>query len=142
MSGAVKRSSIRRGCQSDRVAGGTREQLGTIGRPQNFEPHRHWRADPQRILTVVVIGAFSERMDENIEGLVVQHQPRHDFLEFFGLKDNVELRDRVWAYRLIAEAAGPHSKLFKDRVSQALRSAESCHPTSASVAPPPTRAMM
>jgi hypothetical protein len=37
---------------------------------------------------------------------MVQHQPRHDFLEFFGLKDDVELRDRVRAYRLIAEGAG------------------------------------
>ena len=45
-------------------------------------------------------------MDENVEALTVQHQPRHDFLELFGLEDDVELRDRVWASRLIAERAG------------------------------------
>jgi hypothetical protein len=67
------------------------QQLRAIGRPQNIEPHRHWRPDPQRILAVVVIGAFGERMDENVEALMVQHQPRHDFLKFFGLKDDVEL---------------------------------------------------
>ena len=93
------------------------QQLRAIGRPQNIEPHRHRRADPQRILAVVVIGAFGERVDENVEVRMVQHQPRHDFLKFFGLKDDVELRDRVRSDRLIAEGAWLYGKLFNDRVS-------------------------
>src|SRR5271167_955321 len=58
-------------------------------------------------------------MDENIETLAVQHQPRHDVPELLGLEDNAELRDRVRAYRLIAESPGFDGELIDDRFAQA-----------------------
>src|ERR1700751_4398827 len=52
-----------------RLRGGiSRQQLRTIGWPQNIEPHWHRRTDPQRILAVIIIGAFGKRVDEIAEG--------------------------------------------------------------------------
>ena len=41
------------------------------------------------------------------------------FLELFGLEDDVELRDRVRADRLVAEGAGLDGEFVDDRVAQA-----------------------
>jgi hypothetical protein len=59
-------------------------------------------------------------MDENVEALTVQHQPRHDFLEFCGLEDDVELRNWVRASRFIAEASRLYRESSDDGVPQAL----------------------
>src|SRR5689334_17962774 len=113
---AQTRWSCRR--QSGRMLGGGRQQLRGIRRPQNIEPHRHRRAHPQRILAVVVVGAFGQRMDENVEALAVQHQPRHDFLELSGLEDDVELRNRVRASRFVAEGSRLYSEGSDDFLPQ------------------------
>jgi hypothetical protein len=51
--------------------------------------------------------------------LAVQHQPGHDLLELLGLEDDAELRDRVRAYRFIAERPGFDGKSADDRIAQA-----------------------
>jgi hypothetical protein len=119
----LKRLLERRGSRSlGRVARASRQQISAVGRgpPQTFEPHWHRRADPQRILAVVVIRALRQRMDQHVETLAVQHQPRHDSLELLSLEDDVELRDRVRADRLVAEGSGLDSELADDRVTQPL----------------------
>src|SRR5262249_28191830 len=103
------------------MVGGGRQQLRAIGRPQNIEPHRHRRAHPQRILAVVVVGALGQRMDENVEALAVEHQPRHDFWELSGLEDDVELRNRMRASRFIAEASRLYRKTSDECGSQTFR---------------------
>src|SRR5262249_39676356 len=77
-------------------------------------------AHPQRILTVVVVGAFGQRMDEDVQAVTVQHQPRHDFLELCSLEDDVELRNRVRASRFIAEGPRLYGESFDDCVPQTL----------------------
>src|SRR5262249_20009037 len=59
-------------------------------------------------------------MNENVEALAVQHQPRHDVLELRGLEDHVELRDGMRSSRLVAESAGLDGELAYDRVAQSL----------------------
>jgi hypothetical protein len=54
---------------------------------------------------MVVVRAFGQRMNENIETLAVQHQPGHDLLEFLGLEDDPELRDRVRVGAVCGKAA-------------------------------------
>ena len=51
--------------------------------------------------------------------LAVQHQPGHDLLELLGLEDDAELRNRVRAYRFIAERPGFDGKSADDRIAQA-----------------------
>src|SRR5271166_3699353 len=58
-------------------------------------------------------------MNQNVEALAVQHQPRHDVLELLRLKDDAELRDRVRADRLVAEGSGSDRETADDRVAQA-----------------------
>src|ERR1043166_5485495 len=106
--------------QSGRVLGGGRQQLRLIGRPQKIEPHRHRGAHPQRILTMVVVGALGQRMDENVEAFTIEHQPRHDFFELSSLEDDVELRNWVWASRFIAEGSRLYGESSDDCVPQAL----------------------
>ena len=69
---------------------------------------------------MVVVGALSQRVDQNIKPFVVQHQPGHDILELLGLEDDVELRDRVRPDRLVAEAAVFDSEFAADRLPQPL----------------------
>ena len=79
---------------------GTRQQALAILRPQDLEPHRHRGAKPQRVLAVIVIRAFGQRMHENVEAFAGEHQPRHDALELRVLENDIELRDRMRAARL------------------------------------------
>ena len=48
---------------------GTRQQAFSVLRAQNLEPHRHWGAEPQRVLAVVVVRAFGQRVHENVEAV-------------------------------------------------------------------------
>src|SRR5262249_38706796 len=115
---ASKQSYLPR--QSGRLLGGLRQQLRAIGWLKNIEPHRHRRAHPQRILTVVVVRALGQRMDEDVESFAVQHQPRHEFLELSGLKDDVELRNGMRASRFVAERSRFYGEFSDDRVPQTL----------------------
>src|SRR5215469_18099398 len=51
---------------------------------------------------------------------MVQHQPWHNFLKLCGFKNDVELRDWMRAYRIIAKASRLDVKLFDDCASQGL----------------------
>jgi uncharacterized protein involved in exopolysaccharide biosynthesis len=51
---------------------------------------------------MVVVGVVGQRVDENVETLAVQHQPRHNFLELRRREREPELRHRVRAPWLVA----------------------------------------
>src|SRR5471030_1333695 len=57
-------------------------------------------------------------MHQNVEAFAVEHQPWHDALELFCLKDDVELRDWVRSARLIAERAGFYGETADDGIAQ------------------------
>src|SRR6201997_4614201 len=59
-------------------------------------------------------------MDEYVEALAVQHQPRDDVLKLPGLEDDAELRDRVRTDRLVAEGSGSDGEPVDDRLTQPL----------------------
>src|SRR6266496_1577958 len=57
-------------------------------------------------------------MDENVEAVAVQHQPWHNLLKFGRLEDDVELRDRMRAARLVAQRAAFDLELADQRLAQ------------------------
>jgi len=59
-------------------------------------------------------------MDENVEALTVQHQPRYDILELSSLEDDVELRNWVRTSRFIAEGSRLYGEFSDDCAPQSL----------------------
>src|SRR4051812_14842176 len=57
-------------------------------------------------------------MDENVQSLAIEHEPRHEVLELRRLEDDVELRDGVRPSRLVGEHAGLADERRRDRVAQ------------------------
>src|SRR5215469_9651974 len=98
-----------------------RQQAFPVLRAQNIEPHRHRRTEPQRVLAVVVIRAFGQRMHQNVEAVAVQHQPRHDVLELRGLENHVELRNWVRTDGFVAERTRLGFELGEQRLAQLRR---------------------
>src|SRR6516162_8193511 len=64
-------------------------------------------------------------MDENVETLAVEHQPRDDAPELRGAEDDLELRHRVRADLLAAEPAELDREFASERLAQFLRDRKS-----------------
>src|SRR5215469_1495276 len=92
-----------------------------ILRAQNVATHRHRRAESLRVLAVIVIRAFGQRMHQDVEAVAVEHQPRNDILELRGLENHVELRNWVRTDGFVAERTRLGFELGEQRLTQLRR---------------------
>src|ERR1700676_2925230 len=67
---------------------------------------------------MVVDHVVGEGMDQNVEALAVEHQPRNDLLKRIRFEDRRELGDRVWADRRVVEAANFDREVGGEDLSQ------------------------
>src|SRR5580704_4102182 len=78
-------------------------------------------AEPGRVDRVVIDHVVGQRVQQDVEPLAVEHQPRHDGRELLVPEDHLELRDRVRPDPVARKCADLDVEAFVEAMGEPLR---------------------